>query len=147
LFIFSLSCIAKTKYFSIRNDKGYPHYLDQMQNLVQNYGQAKVNHISVLGEQFENGYRLAWVYWPEGRRFILWEPTEYTDYPCNLAMSRRNLDLLRDFVPTDNDIRGSTYLMSKTWLKDWLGRCQAHGDKFVIYRKSSWKPPIAHLSS
>jgi hypothetical protein len=133
-----------TKFFSIRGDKGYPYCQEQLQNLVQRKGKAPVNHISVIGYKYADGNRNAWVYWPEGNSIILWDATRY-EYPDQLSMSDRYLDLKKDVVPTEKDIHGSTYLVSADWVQRIRKDCAAHGDHFVIYKKAHWKPPVAHL--
>ncbi|HEU4495414.1 MAG TPA: hypothetical protein VFR70_00005 [Flavobacterium sp.] len=53
-------------------------------------------------------------------------------------MSRRYWDLDTDVVNTNNDIRGSTYLVGRAWVNEILCDCRKYGDSFTIRR-----PPVA----
>ncbi|QEI06317.1 hypothetical protein FXN63_11110 [Pigmentiphaga aceris] len=77
-----------------------------------------------------DGY--AWVHWLQGNKLIYWlgaagEPPDDT-----LVFSTRKLDLTKDVVEYDRDISGSTYLVSRKWVRDRLADCQARGKRYVI---------------
>jgi len=71
----------------------------------------------------------AWVYWQEGRRLILWEGSPHADA---LVRSRRVLDLDKDVVATEADVAGSTYLVTKAWVRDTLRDCREYGMRYTI---------------
>jgi hypothetical protein len=132
---------AEQKFFSVKSSEGYPHSLDVLQDLVQRDGRALVNHFCAVGYVDPDGDRHAWLYWKEGNKLILWEPSSMPEYPLSLCFSHRYLDLKKDVVKTLADVRGSTYLVTQDWVNKTLADCAKHGDRFVVTKKRHWKCP------
>jgi hypothetical protein len=87
-------------------------------------------HVCVVGYRSPDA-TLAWVHWREGHRLILWEPGEpWADDA--LLMSRRQLDLRTDVVATDDEIGGSTYLVTRAWVRAILADCARAGRRVVV---------------
>lgn len=77
-------------------------------------------------------YTSPWVYWKEKNRLILFEPYQDSILPAKeLYLSRRNLDLKKDVVPTIDDIHGSTYLITEESKQQYLTSCKK-GSHFLI---------------
>jgi hypothetical protein len=93
-------------------------------------GKAEVNHFCVLGYRDKSGYTFGWVYWQEGSALIVWDPSALPHPP--LWLSRRYLDLRRDVVATEDQIRGSTYLVTQGWVEGVKSDCSKIGDRYVI---------------
>lgn len=72
----------------------------------------------------------AWIVWPGRRALVLWEPT--ADHTDNLMLSRRWLDLDRDVVATDDDVAGSTYLVTRAWVDQTVADCNQYGERFRV---------------
>lgn len=53
---------------------------------------------------------------------ILWDGGE-----TSLVASRRILSLTKDVVASDDDIRGSTYLVTRSWVETQVKRCLDDG--------------------
>ncbi|WP_454723651.1 MULTISPECIES: hypothetical protein [Cupriavidus] len=91
------------------------------------------NHFCVVGYEWPDGGLQVWVNWREQNTNILWDGNEDRQLrELGLMATRRNLRLGKDTVETNNDIGGSTYLVTRRW---WLGiadDCAAHGEKYVI---------------
>lgn len=74
-----------------------------------------------------------WVHWQEEKRLIMWDGSLYEDTrERGLLTARRDLELGKDTVETENDINGSSYLVTKRWWHAVANDCTAHGEKFTI---------------
>jgi hypothetical protein len=77
--------------------------------------------------------KLAWVYWRQKKRLILWAPAaQVFDPQVTLLRSHRSLDLVTDVVPTDADVGGSTYLVSKPWVDALITDCAVRGTTYTL---------------
>ena len=76
--------------------------------------------------------RFAQVHWREGGRLILWEGTDPYEPREALKRSRRDLDLRTDVVATDADVGGSTYLVTRAWVRQVLADCAARGRRYTL---------------
>jgi hypothetical protein len=131
----AIALLALPGFFSVRDRAGYEHPEATLQQLVDSRGHRGANHLCVVGYQLPSGHGFAWVYWPEDHAMILWEPTRPGSHWA-LARSRRYLDLDKDVVATDDDVQGSTYLVTRAWVARTIAECRAHGDSFVVRRRA-----------
>jgi hypothetical protein len=99
-----------------------------LRELVNAKKGGATNNFCIVGYKDEAGTVTAWVHWVERNALIFWEPPE------PLAQSRRYLDLRRDVVASDDQLKGSTYLVTKPWVKRLLADCKAVGSPYVIRR-------------
>lgn len=91
------------------------------------------NRFCVVGYKFPSGNELAWVVWEEERLMMLWDPSLYADTRLKaLTRARRNLKLGRDTVATENDINGSTYIVTVDWWISIADDCRKHGEQYEI---------------
>ena len=96
---------------------------------------AKTQHFCIVGYQNTTDGR-AWIHWVEGHQIILWwGANNPLGAKSAIARSRRVLDLKKDVVPSDADLKGSTYLVTRDWVAQVLADCQARGDKYEISTK------------
>jgi hypothetical protein len=73
------------------------------------------------------------VHWKEERVLILWDGSEYPDSrDKGLIHTRRNLELDKDTVETEEELNGSTYLETRAWWESVAKDCDAHGEKFTV---------------
>ena len=121
-------------FFSVRNNRYYPEPEKRLEVLVRAKGTQKLNHFCAIGYRLPSGLELAWVHWKEGNAVILWDGSADPEYPLELALSRRYLDLDTDVVATSEEVGSSTYLVTQAWVKGVISDCEAHGDKFVVSR-------------
>jgi len=122
----------ESAFFSVRGHPGYPAPEKSLESLVRARGGQRLNHFCVIGYRDPGGHDFAWVLWEEGKALILWEAVKDPSSARPLAASRRFLRLDRDVVATEEDLKGSTYLVTKAWLDKVTGDCDAHGDKLTI---------------
>ena len=87
-------------------------------------------HFCVVTYPVGDGY--AWVHWREGNQLIYWRGAADGPPDDTIAFSTRQLDLAKDVVATDEDIAGSTYLVSRKWVDDRLADCKARGKRYVF---------------
>ena len=72
---------------------------------------APLNHFCVVGEKGD-GYDWTYIFWQERHQLITWSPP----YTIGTMDANSILDLTKDVVPTDADLGGSTYLVSRPWV-------------------------------
>ncbi len=117
-----------------------PQYQQPKEALVgylkQQKTKGKKNHFCIIAYRIlreTQKTEVAYVHWPEGRRLILWEPViEGRPVEDGLTYSRRQWNLRTDVVATDKDINGSTYLISKPWLRQLQYDCEKNGKKISL---------------
>jgi hypothetical protein len=98
---------------------------------------SKAQTFCVVGYQnSEQTEKRAWVLWSEGHKIILWSgATDPASAKTAIARSRRILDLRKDVVASEADIKGSTYLVSRGWVERLSSDCALRGEKYQITRK------------
>ena len=99
--------------------------------LVRRDATTTQNHFCVIAYRFGNGELLAWVHWLERNAIILWEP-RVDGRDRALIWSRRYLRLDRDVVSSDEELHGSTYRVTKSWVQGIIADCASIGSHFVI---------------
>ena len=93
---------------------------------------SKSQHFCVVGYQGSTDSR-AWIHWVEGEQLILWRgATNPQGAKSAIARSRRIIHLKKDVVPTEADVKGSTYLVTRAWVDHILADCEARGEKYKI---------------
>ncbi|WP_285608073.1 hypothetical protein [Geothrix edaphica] len=71
---------------------------------------------------------LQFVWWKNRRRIlVLYHPLNADDEDLLALKSKYCVNLDTGVVPTDDDINGSTYLVSQAWVDDRLQECKTHG--------------------
>ncbi len=128
------SCAAHTgwAWVSIRHVPAFSDVRAQLQMLVNVNGRQKTNQFCVIGQKDDTSVQ-AYVYWPTEQKLILWVPHLYDNEA--LVTSDRYLDLKRDVVD-GNDVHGSTYLVTRSFVNAALKACQEHGEKFTIHKSN-----------
>jgi hypothetical protein len=120
----------ETSPMSVRGVKGFDNPQSALRKLVDAKHGGATNKFCVVGYKDAGGATTAWVHWAEGNALIWWEPTK--DGTVSLAHSRRYLNLRRDVVASESDLKGSTYLVTRPWVDHILSDCKAAGDKYII---------------
>jgi hypothetical protein len=94
-------------------------------------------HFCIAGYQSGSGDdRRAWIYWTEGRKVILWRgASDPQSAKTSIARSHRITDLTKDVVPTEADLKGSTYLVTQAWVDRLISDCQTRGAKYQVKLK------------
>jgi hypothetical protein len=105
-------------------------YLRTKLPLKQNH-----HHFCVIGYQGADKSRRAWVHWREGAQLMLWSGFTDPQYRRDsIRQSRRQLDLKTDVVKTEEEVAGSTYLVTQAWVTKVMGDCEKGGAKYRIKR-------------
>jgi len=122
-------------FFSVREHLGYTEPEKSLELLVRTRGTRRQNHFCVIGYREPSGYEYAWVRWEEGKALILWEAAADASQPSPLSTSRRFLRLDKDVVASEEQLNGSTYLVTREWVNRVTRDCESHGDKFVVSKR------------
>lgn len=112
--------------FDLAADPDFANYRRAVTDYLASRRAHAVAHVCVLGERV-GGVRRAAVWWREGARLIEWDGRD-----ARLAASASNLDLRRDIVATEDDLHGSTYLVTRAWVAGFEQRCTRDGVSFVV---------------
>ena len=115
--------------FDLDADPDYRNYRQAVVTYLASRHSRADAHVCVLGERDGGGDRTVTVWWKEGARLIQWEGRE-----SKLATSISNLDLKRDVVASEDDLHGSTYLVTRAWVAGFEARCTRSGKSFVVRR-------------
>ncbi len=97
----------------------------------------RAQHFCAVGYQSPGGEdKRAWIHWTEGGKIILWRgASDPESAKTAISRSRVSKDLKKDVVPTEADIKGSTYLVTRAWVNHLLSDCRARGAKYEIRLK------------
>ena len=129
--IFSHS-LASAQTVSVRNAPGFADLEAALKELVTQESTHSTNLFYVSPVELDpSAPSTAWVYWPNKKALILFEPGAGYDPKLSLVWSRRYLDLKRDVVPTIKEVAGSNFLLSRAEAAAIVASCKS-GDKFVI---------------
>jgi hypothetical protein len=120
---------AEIKVFDLATAPDFQDYKRVLTGYAHKHNPKSDNDFCVVGYLTADGLKSAWVIWPQKRKIILWEGQN------DLDLSRRRLDLKSDVVPTENDLHGSTYLVTKAWVKQITDVCERSGTQVHVPRK------------
>lgn len=124
---------AAPQTFDFRRDEGFHSPVPALQRWLARrpHPPRGLQHFCVVGYRFEDGSTLAWVHWQEGRMLLLWEGSDPEAREDALVRSRRQLSLDTDVVPTEDEVHGSTYLLTKPWVDALLADCARAGFRYT----------------
>lgn len=108
--------------FRLASDPAFAHYQAPLLAYLRSQHAPHDWQVCIIGEQAADGTRWAWVIWPRGQRMILWGGGAST-----LIGSRRILDLTADVVASEDQLHGSSYRVTRTWVAQQMSRCRRSG--------------------
>lgn len=108
--------------FRLASDPAFAHYRAPLLAYLRRHHAPPDWQVCILGEQGADGTRWAWVIWPHEQRMILWGGGTST-----LIDSRRILDLTTDVVASEDQLHGSSYLVTRAWVAQQVSRCHRSG--------------------
>lgn len=74
-----------------------------------------------------------WVHWQEQKAIILWQGGEDEETQiASMALARKELVLGRDTVKSEEEINGSSYLITESAWYDIANDCARKGQPFTI---------------
>lgn len=131
---------AESKTFSVERDRGYRPVAPALNAFLKHHKAAAGKHtLCVVGYErsTKEGHRptrSSWVFWAKGNSLTLWEPAAAGSGATAqmLLQSRRVLDLDRDVVEHEADVKGSAYLVSRDWVDKVIRDCQTHGRTYTL---------------
>jgi hypothetical protein len=139
----SICAAEKSEPLSVRGVDGFGSPEKLLRELAAAKSKLPVHHFCVVGYKHAgSGETTAWVHWIERAALILWEPS---DVPEPLARSRRYLDLKKDVVASQDNLQGSTYKVTQSWVDGVIADCAKAGDKYTITAAS--KPARKPIST
>jgi hypothetical protein len=93
----------------------------------------RASQFCVVGYAYAGKTVNVWVHWANEERLILWRGNSDPELrEQGLTMSKRNLKLGEDTVETADDIKGSTYLVTRAWWQAVAKDCAAHGQRYAV---------------
>jgi hypothetical protein len=116
---------ADQRTFDIAADPDFSNYRQVMTRFAKEHRPDAANNFCIVGSTTDDT-KSAWVLWREGAQIILWEGGD------DLDQSRRIIHLKSDVVRTEGDLHGSTYLVTKAWVKELFQSCDRVGTKVHI---------------
>lgn len=112
--------------FDFASDPAFRDYKHVITEFAHKHRPNAKNDFCISGFYTRDNLKSAWVIWRQGRQMILWEGQQ------NLDDSRRDLHLASDVVPTEADLHGSTYRVTKAWVKRIAAVCEQSGVKVHV---------------
>ena len=104
-----------------------------MQLLLGESKNGTTNQFCVVGYEYANGIVNVWVHWLNEQRLLLWNSNSDQELrEHGLVTAQRDLALGEDTVETEDDIKGSTYLVTRAWWQAVAKDCAAHGQSYTI---------------
>lgn len=79
---------------------------------------------------------LAYAIWRQRRLLYRWQQTDAAQLNDEALVLHEPLDLRKDIVRTPAD-QASTYLVSKSWMRDLDRQCREHGQTVTITRSAT----------
>ena len=118
--------------FDVKTDVDFRNYKDVIRQFVTKQQPETSNDFCIVGYLTDDNSKQAWILWHQGKQIILWESQE-----TNLDFSRRRINLETDVVETDDDLQGSTYLVTRAWVNSLTNTCNRVGTKLQIRKPKS----------
>ena len=116
--------------FNVGEEKDFAEYRMPLITFLRSRHVTHATHVCILGGQASDGSKWAWAIWKGGKTMILWGGGE-----SSMTSSRRILDLRRDVVASETDLRGSTYLVTQEWVTTQQTQCKQYGTQVYITAK------------
>jgi hypothetical protein len=115
------------KVFDLAADPDFRDHKQVITEFARKHRPGAENDFCVVGYLTPDNLKSAWVIWRQGAQVILWEGGS-----AGLDSSRRKINLRSDVVRTENDLHGSTYLVTKAWVQKVTTTCDRSGVKVHI---------------
>lgn len=122
--------------FDLQADKDFADFRKPLASFLRSRHARLPASVCLLGERHADGSKSAWVIWRGGHTMLLWDGGA-----SSMAASRRLLDLSHDVVASDDDVAGSTYLVTRAWVAQQTQRCQQLGTTVSLSKRGIFSPP------
>ena len=136
---------ASSRWTKLDETPGFSSYRAELQRMVDAEGRTPINHFCVVAESFgpPRGIEdpkpppkevVARVYWREKHQLRTWD--QGTGTTSDFSVRAGNLlDLRKDVVATQTEIGMSTYLVTRSWVRDILDHCARSGTSLEVMRR------------
>lgn len=114
------------KPFDVASHKDFQGYEAALREYVAHATSGKEADFCIVGFAREQIWRKAWVLWPQGDRILEWGGGE------SEIVSNPEINLKTDVVASENEIQGSTYLVTQEWVNRLRDACNCFGRKVHI---------------
>jgi hypothetical protein len=105
------------------------------QLLVAENKNGATNEFCVVGYAYADKIVNVWVHWINEQRLLMWRGSSDEELrEQGLMMAQRDLRLGEDTVETEDDINGSTFLVTRAWWQAVTRDCAANGQRYTIER-------------
>ena len=130
---------AATRWQKIDAVSGFQGWRAQLQHMVDREGMSRANHFCAVvatGRTAapENSYTWVYVYWREAAR--LYTFGQSNEPMSDLSIFKAPLDLKKDVVTSQRDVHASTFLVTRSWLRNVLSHCARAGTEISIRRSA-----------
>ena len=131
--------LATTQWRQIDTAPGFHGWRAQLQHMVDRDGRSGVNHFCAVvatGRTAgpDDSYTWAYVYWREASKLYTFAQSD--EGLSDMSAFKAPLDLNSDVVSKQRDLHGSTFLVTRSWLRNVLSHCAKVGTQ-VSLRKSA----------
>jgi hypothetical protein len=120
------------KGFDVATDQDFRNFKQVVTEFAHKHSPRSDNDFCIAGYITPDNLKNAWIIWRQGRQIILWE-----GQTADLDAARRKIDLKSDVVPTENDLHGSTYLVTKAWVENVTSNCERSGVKVHVSKSKT----------
>lgn len=115
-----------TTYFKLTSSPHYDQYRPRLAEYLRSRHYHKATRFCLFGSKDDTG-DTATIIWPDGQEIIDWGGND-----AALTESTSVVHLKTDVVPTENDLLGSSYLVTRQWVKDQQALCKRYGETVQV---------------
>ena len=119
--------LAEPATFKVADEAAFADYREPLLTYLRGRHVSNGANVCILGERAADGSQSAWVIWPHGQTILLWDGGS-----SKMSASRRILDLKKDVVASEDEVAGSTYLVTRDWVNQLKARCTKLGTTVQI---------------
>lgn len=108
-------------YFKLSSNPAFAKYRPALVDYLRGQHYRSATRFCLFGRKDGSG-AIATIIWPDGQQIIDWGGND-----AALADATSIVHLKTDVVPTENDLHGSTYLVTRQWVEDQQTICKQQG--------------------
>ena len=129
--------MSATHWSAVDDHFGFQGWRNQLQHMADHDGNFPANHFCIVVATGAtaapaSSYTWAYVHWREAARLYTFGQSD--EAMSDLTEFQAPLDLNKDVVATTGQIGGSTYRVTRAWVRNVLHRCAQAGTQLVVRR-------------
>ncbi len=126
---------ATDRWFQLDRSPWFQGWRMQLQELVDQDRATGTSQVCAVGWQDGDPATLqAYIVWPAGHELITWRPSR--DDPHSLVHETLVTDLHKDVVANEQAVNGSTYLVTRAWVRHIEQHCRSFGTTVSLSPRS-----------